>query len=156
EPILERLADNIKAALAAHLIAGAPVRANIFVPRRRGMQMVYMANMAGDDDGGLFFPSIAQGITGLCYRYRQPILSNMKDQLFPLGAPDPTVQTHDPYLDQTRGLKLLIRKDRTWLLSVPILDIMEQSVVAPVDADGKETLAVGGPIYGALNVDAAV
>jgi len=157
EPILARIVENIRSLLSPYLVSGAPVRANVFVPFESGMRMAYMLNMQGDDDAGLCFRSIEHGITGLCYRYRQPILSNMRDQQVPIGPKgEHSVAPGDPFLDQERGLKGLIRKDRSWLLSVPILDILEQTISATPHLSGDTALGVGGPIYGVLNVDAAV
>lgn len=143
---------------------GLRIRANIFLPSRGQLKIVFAANMqnpatgADDSDVAMVFDRPNQGLTGFCYTLRLPLICN-------LGA----IQTHVATAGQTlfrmtTAQQKLVLRDRTWLSSMPILDPNDMTYrksLQPSDALAlPERFAshfgamMDGPIFGVLNVDA--
>ncbi len=143
-PILEELVEKATLVLRPYLVPNSLVRANVFLPwTAEVMRIAYAVNMTGHPDAAI---EIAQGrgVTSLCYLYQEPILANLRDNLLDV-APDLSFQPFAPKASP----------DRTWLLSVPILDPLDLEPRRPDASRGLEADA-DGPIYGVLNIDACV
>jgi hypothetical protein len=101
------------------LVPHSRVRANIFVPQDTELVLAYQANMDGDPDEHIRL-SRGQGITSLVYSRRATIVADLRDHrqsggIAPAGS--------DLYLTNDGAPAILL--DRTWLLSMPLVDITE-------------------------------
>jgi predicted acylesterase/phospholipase RssA len=178
EPVEDILRDALALANAVFPIDPARAgtdpkfRANVFVPQGTDLVLAYRANM---DPPGPGTPAdeantdrtlqldLRNGLSGLCYAKRQPLLLNMQRfaRAIPGGAFgfNPTTQA-------------TIRPDRTWLLSVPIFDpeavLPGRLPAEPVDqvrgqdyavaldgcSDPADPHVLDGAVFGVLNLDA--
>jgi len=145
-PILQDLAAQAAAALQPYLKPGSVVRTNVFLPISKDeLQIAYRCNMAGDSDERIEIAK-GQAVTSVCYLYGEPVLANLRDELLNLVPAD----WMQPFRPATR-------EDRTWLLSTPVIDVLDARPRqrAPEDA-GALVLDTEGPLFGVLNIDAAV
>jgi hypothetical protein len=158
EEQLRGLLTRCNMLLGAHA-AGAHLRANVFIPVQRRLCMVASANMDGDPDNRIEFASFDMGLTGQCYRQRSRLVCNLKE-LAALQARKP--QIYEQLFGIPPYLQARLRKDRTWLASMPIFDPYELRVLqgAGVTAEVPRITAadagidITGPILGTLNIDA--
>jgi hypothetical protein len=145
-PILEELAAKTAAALAPYLVSGSVVRTNVFLPvGRDDLRIAYRCNMAGHLDERI---EIAKGyaVTSVCYLYGEPVLANLRDRLLNLVVAD----WMQPFQPSTL-------EDRTWLLSIPVIDVLDtRPRQRRPDEVGVLVLDTEGPLFGVLNIDAAV
>lgn len=159
------LADEIEPALhdlvaAAVAVFGQPdnghtqIRATLFVPDGGGLQLAYRANMddpARDTDRDLRL-EFWQGLVGFCFTRRRPVLSNLLalGEAFAAGELDP-----EEAFGLTPEIQARIRKDRSWLMSVPVYDPLTAFVGHP---GGEPEVIEAGPLYAEMErpVDAAL
>ncbi len=141
--VLQDLVEKIEVLFAPHIVPGSKIRVNVFLPTRSDiLTMAYGCNMAGHVDNGIQL-SHGQGVTSLCYLYAEPFLANLRDQLLDVTDINPTFQ---PFNVETSG-------DRTWLMSVPILDPLDSRPLPSMVFAGL-AMDTDGPIFGTLNIDA--
>jgi hypothetical protein len=162
EPLLAELVEQ------AALVFGDPgngrcrFRANVFVPEQGQLVIRYRANMDGpaDTDRELEFPFDA-GLTGHCFSRRRPVLCNLRAfaawrAAHPAGAAE-------ALFGFTAEMQGAVRADRTWLVSVPVMDPF---ATGPVLADAHPAAAAcphyaeldapfDGAVFAVLNLDAA-
>jgi len=162
--------DSIRAELTSMIreceliIADAKFRANIFIPIRDRLKMIFSVNMGGDSDDGLEFPDLSSGLNGTCYQLRSRLICNL-EKVGQLRSEHP--DEYEALFGMPEELQRKIRRDRTWLASTPIFDPYELRVLTMQEAtstvhDEVQRVAfrnVGielvGPILGILNLDAA-
>lgn len=120
------VANELSALVQRCLIAAgldaekALLRVNVFIPRADRLKMLFDHGMDGDSDRGMEFPNLETGLTGLCFRTRRPHICNLKEvHELRLRRPGLNLFGMPPSLQQ------VVRKDRTWLASVPIFDPYE-------------------------------
>jgi predicted acylesterase/phospholipase RssA len=138
-------------------------RANIFIPVQNTFQLVYKFNMQGDSDENLVFPTLSTGVVGACYQLSTALVCNLA-KVAKLRQDQPDV--YKALFGMPQELQDKVKKDRTWLMSVPIFDPHEIRVVpkrraGPIGGDVQRVaisdLGIGlhGPLLGVLNLDAA-
>lgn len=145
-------------------------RANVFVPQRTELVLAYRANMdpprsdtpvhERNTDRELRL-DYRYGLSGLCYAKRQPLILNLK-----------RYQPGQDWFGFANRTQDLIRRDRSWLLSVPIFDpeavLPGRLPAEPVDqvtgsdyaveldgvAEPNPKHVLDGAVFGVLNLDA--
>jgi len=143
--------------------ADAKFRANIYIPVRNKLKMVFSMNMDDDSDDNLEFPDLSSGLTGTCYQLRTRLVCNL-EKIARLRQTQPT--EYKRLFGMTEELQGKVRKDRTWMASVPIFDPYEIKVLHtrreirvdyPIHlvATHNVGITLGGPVLGVLNVDTA-
>ena len=169
EPVEAELTSILRQARA---VCGGSVpcpvfRANVYVAEGSDLVPRYRANMGSplDTDSELRL-GFDCGLTGLCFTRRRPVLCNLEQfgALFGGAASPDGAALRVPELFGFSELQQgQVRRDRTWLLSVPILDPyasypMELSPNPTVGTGGlhfRELLASrDGAVFGVLNLDA--
>lgn len=148
EPILKALAEEATSILARYLFEGGTVRTNIFVLNGDELKMSYHFGFADNDPDIDMRLRFNQGITGLSFTTRQAVLANVGEHKLGSEVQD----KQDPFLKGDQAPT--VRRDRTWLLSLPIIDLTESWPVA-VDRDAAPlAMEYLGPVFGIINVDA--
>lgn len=138
-------------------------RANIFIAVQNTLKMIYSVNMDGDSDNGLEFPRLTMGVTGACYQLSTALVCNL-EKIAKLREGQPSV--YKALFGMPPDLQAKVKKDRTWLMSVPIFDPHEVRVrpkqrAAPGSTDVQRVaisdlgMGLSGPLLGVLNLDAA-
>lgn len=141
---------------------GLHMRANIFMPVRTRLKMCFSFNMDGDPDHMIEMPGLSAGVVGACYRMRSWVICNL-DKVGKLREQHPDAYRRLFDMDDTLHGK--VRKDRSWLASVPIFDPLELKTVSLSKRrsieDGVLRVAMHafdtgyvGPILGVLSIDA--
>lgn len=166
EAVQPHLDCLIRAACAAFGDAdhnAAKFRATLFVPDGFELVLQYRANMDGplDTDRHLRL-EYWQGLVGFAFVRRRPVLCNTEQlaQSVKDGVVDP-----DNLFGLTEDIRSIIRKDRTWLMSVPVFD--PDTADAYHDGDNPEIGVDGlhyaeldspldGALFGVLSLDAAL
>jgi predicted acylesterase/phospholipase RssA len=152
-PILEVLAERGRTLLAPWLVPDSKIRVNIFVPDDGELALAYQVNMDGDPDEHIRFAE-GEGISSLVYSQHVTVVADLRSREQSGGAvPSGT----DLYLDR-KGAPAVSR-DRTWLLSMPLVDVTEMwwpRLPEPGIAAEAFSLDIEGPVLGVLNIDAAV
>ncbi|HUN82667.1 MAG TPA: patatin-like phospholipase family protein [Phycisphaerae bacterium] len=141
---------------------GCRFRANIFIPVKNTLAMLFTHNMQNDSDDGLVFPDLSTGVTGACYQLSTALVCNLA-KVAMLRTRQPSA--YRKLFNMTPELQDLVKKDRTWLMSVPIFDPYEVKVQTkpsprqhphiPRAALCDLGIALRGPLLGVLNLDAA-
>ncbi len=137
-------------------------RVNVFIPVRNTLAMLFSHNMDGDADDGLVFPNLSTGVAGACYQTSTTLVCNL-EKVAQLRATN--LRTYNRLFNMTDEFQKAIRRDRTWLMSVPIFDphevrILTQAAQARAWPDMPRVatcdLGIGlrGPLLGVLNIDA--
>ena len=157
-PILKELASKAETALLPVLAdrEQEPVRTNIFLPfGNNEFKLTYRYKMDSprDIDRDLTFRR-NRGVTGLCYRTREPILCNLESHTVNVRS----MTGMDPFFKTAPGWQpIRIREGRNWLLSVPIIDVLDAEPRGRRNGDDESlVMDIDGPIYGVVNVDAKV
>jgi hypothetical protein len=150
KPILMALVDRAAFLLRDWLLPDSRVRANIFVPQNAELVVAYQANMDGDPDQHMRL-SHGQGITSLVYSRRATVVADLSRRNH--WGPSPAAG-RDAYLTVAGAPAIL--HDRSWLLSMPLIDVTEMWPGLPSRGQAPLALDMDGPILGVLNVDAAV
>ena len=138
-------------------------RANIFIAVQNTLKMIYSVNMDGDPDNGLEFPRLMMGVTGACYQLSTALVCNL-EKIAKLREGQPSA--YKALFGMPPDLQAKVKKDRTWLMSVPIFDPHEVRVrpkqrAAPGSTDVQRVaisdlgMGLSGPLLGVLNLDAA-
>jgi predicted acylesterase/phospholipase RssA len=139
----------------------AKLRANVFLPRKERMKLVYQVNMDGHPDREMEFSDHFSGLTGFCYLTRRPMIANLE-------TIRRLVQDHgeENLFGMPPDLQAKVQKDRTWLASVPVFDPYELRVTPRELKPSEQQLLhrgaaykgietrVDGPFLGILNLDA--
>jgi predicted acylesterase/phospholipase RssA len=138
-------------------------RATLFVPEGFELVLEYRANADGPEDTDrLLRLEFWQGLVGFAFVRRRPVLCNTQQlaQSVEEGVGDP-----DRLFGLTEDVRALIRKDRTWLISVPVFD-PETAAPYPygdnpeVGVDGLHYAELDSPLdgalFGVLSLDAAI
>ena len=164
EPLLAATLQRILRAFAFADNAVPQFRMNIFVPQGSDLAIAYRCNMdeiALDTDRDLRF-EYRSGLTGFCFVRRRPLVCNL-EHLRQQFLDDP--QTQDRLLGLNPEIHKLVRKDRTWLVSIPIFDPYDSY---PVELTENREVGVGGQhfveldshldgaVLGILNLDSAM
>ncbi len=152
KPILTALVERAKFLLKDWLVPESRVRSNIIVPQDDELVLAYQFNMDGDCDEHIRL-SRGEGITSLVYSQRATVVADLRGRKQSSGAvPSGT----DIFL--TGPGAPVVEADRTWLLSMPLIDVTEMWPEQPSHAGGKASLSLDldGPVLGVLNVDAAI
>lgn len=137
-------------------------RTNVFIPELDELVLRYRVNMdtPEDTDRDSRFPFDC-GLAGFGFTRRRPTLCNLKQfaTLFAPGAPiDPKIK-----FGFTREMQDQMRKDRSWLLAMPIMDPFGSypREIAPNPIVGVSGLHyieldsfLDGAVFGILNLDA--
>ncbi|QPF93319.1 patatin-like phospholipase family protein [Bradyrhizobium commune] len=135
-------------------------RANIFIPVKNSLAMLFSHNMENDDDDKIQFPDLSTGVTGACYQLSTTLVCNL-EKVAQLRATN--LAAYNRLFNMTDAMQNRIKKDRTWLMSVPIFDPHEVKVL-PQAARMRRPAAIAtcdlgiglrGPLLGVLNIDAA-
>ena len=150
QPLLSGVVERGKFLLKDWLVVNSRVRANIFLPQDAELVLTYQANMDGDPDEHIRL-SWGQGISWLVYSRRTTVVADLRGRR-PTGGAAPTGT--DLYLTSAGAPAILA--DRTWLLSVPLVDITEMWPEPPTAGAAPLSLEMDGPVLGVLNVDAAI
>ncbi len=142
--------------------SGPKFRANIFIPVKNRLAMVFGYNMANDSDDQMVFPDLSTGVTGACYQLSTALVCNLA-KVAKLRETQP--DAYKRLFNMTQELQNKVKKDRTWLISVPIFDPHEVKVLTkPKPAPASDIprvaicdlgIALRGPLLGVLNLDAA-
>ena len=124
--------------------------------------MLFSYNMEGDSDNRIVFPDVSTGVTGASYQLSTALVCNL-DKVAKLRISQPA--TYKRLFNMTAELQDKVKKDRSWLMSVPIFDPHEVRVLTkprPVPSHDIPRVAIcdlgialGGPLLGVLNLDAA-
>ena len=167
EEVEEELKKLIAQADALSCNFGPPgpiFRANVYVPEGPYLVPHYRVNMGDpnlDTDRDLTLRFDA-GLTGFCFTRRRPVLCNL-DWFEALRNASPTLADAVELFGLSEEQQDSVRKDRTWLLSVPIIDPyasfpMELSPNPEVGTGGPHftelASPVDGAVFGVLNLDA--
>jgi hypothetical protein len=170
EPALARLVDRALLVLRAVDSSGKPhnstiqFRANIFIPSRKTLFIQYAFNMSGPEDKDRDIQlQFDTGSTGFCFALRRPLICNLEQIGNLLKDEQNSSLLHNLFgmpLEQHRE----VRKDRTWLASVPTFDPLASyprdlsfsDVPTPHRAAFFHSLAgrTDGAVLGVLNLDA--
>ena len=143
-------------------------RANVFMPvvSSRGPvnRLIYSFNMDRDGDREMEFPDLQSGATGFCFSTRSPVICNLRT-VSELRASNE--ENYSLLFGMDPKLQGQVRKDRSWLVSVPIFDPYEvrhnaRGAAKKGESDYKgyayqhiET-EIDGPLVGVLNIDVAL
>lgn len=137
----------------------AKFRANIFIPVKSTLDMLFSHNMEGDPDDRLVFPDLSTGVAGACYQLRTTLVCNL-EKVAKLRATN--LKLYNRLFNMTNVMQNRIKQDRTWLMSVPIFDphevrVLTQPQQAATTPRATCDLGIGlrGPLLGVLNIDAA-
>ena len=154
---LNRLVDQVR------FIVGKPdgleIRSNIFIPDGERLVVCYSVNMNGHSDENMVFSSTVSGLTGACYTSRSPLMCNLERVASLVEAK--TVDSARLF-NMTPEEQEMVKKDRTWLASVPIFDPFDSSYGARERPSIHQVTGVyfyqmnsilDGAILGVLNVD---
>jgi hypothetical protein len=161
QPILDTLLDA-----ACHVFGQGDntvlkFRATLFVPQDLELVLEYRANMddAKDTDRALRL-EYWQGLAGFSFVRRRPLLCNLDllAKSISEGVVDP-----EQLFGLTPEIRSQIRKDRTWLISVPVFD--PETAAAYPYGDNPEVGVAGlhyaeldspldGALFGVLSLDA--
>src|SRR5258706_13389858 len=101
-------------------------RANIFIPVKNTLRMLFSYNMDNDSDDKLEFPDLSTGVTGACYQLSTTMVCNL-EKVAMLRTTRP--QAYNRLFNMNPMLQNRIKKDRTWLMTVPIFDPHEVRVL---------------------------
>jgi predicted acylesterase/phospholipase RssA len=149
---LVQMAEHL---LKEWLVPNTRVRANVFVeelPRTAGDEpmlcLAYSAGMDNDVDRNIKFQR-GQGIVWLAYEGCVSVVADLAGQRQTAQART----GQDPWLNSQGAPAIL--EDRTWLISMPIIDAAEMTP-ASRGATPPLSLDMDGPVLGVLNVDAAI
>jgi predicted acylesterase/phospholipase RssA len=148
EPILKALTTQATSLLAAYLRPGGRVRANIFVPCENTLVLRYRHNMVTEDNDYRMRLRSDQGVTGLVFTNRQLAIANLRTGRLHSGTPT----GGDPFLRQAGAPA--VHPDCSWLMALPVVDMTEAWAAAP--SASPLALDFTGPIFGVLNLDAAL
>src|SRR5262252_2551798 len=125
-------------------------RANVFVPTEDyEMELVFAYNMDGDGDRTMKFPDLRSGLTGFCYMSRRPQLCNLNEIRTLRESGDPRYENLFGMPEQIQGQ---VRRDRTWLASVPIFDPYE-TALAPHARQPDGSMIYEGYAYRGVETD---
>jgi hypothetical protein len=138
-------------------------RATLFVPAGFDLVLEYRANMDGPEDTDRFLHlEYWQGLVGFAFVRRRPVVCNSRQlaQSVQKGVVDP-----DKLFGLTQEILALVRKDRTWLMSVPVFD--PETAASYPYGDNPEIGVAGihyaeldspldGALFGVLSLDAAL
>jgi len=163
-PELEALVRRAARIFGDATNAESAFRANIFVPSGSELVISYRANMDDpnlDTDRDLRL-EYRFGLTGFCFVRRRPLVCNM--ELLRQARED---EGADPMrlFGLTKEIQDLVRKDRTWLVNVPIFDPYasyprELSANPEVGVEGLHYVELGSPldgaVFGVLNLDSSI
>jgi hypothetical protein len=152
KPILSSIADRAAFLLRDWMIPASPIRTNIFIPQDEELVLAYQVNMDGDPDQSIRL-SRGRGINSLVYFRRVTVVADLRGRTLAGGV---APAGSDLYLT-SQGAPA-IRQDRTWLLSMPLVDITEMWPRSSGQTASSAVLSLDmeGPILGVLNVDAAI
>ncbi len=145
--VLQALIAKVEAILRPMLQPRSLVRANVFLPTRPDeLRMAYKLNFGTEEVDYELVAEQRKSITALTFFSGRTLLANLRDKrLYPQPPPD-----ENPF-------NPAVPEERTWLLSVPILDYLDATqCLVPDDEAGELVLDARGPIYGVLNLDACV
>lgn len=135
-------------------------RSNVFIPQQGRLKQIFQYNMTGDSDENLEFEDITQGLTGFAYTTRSLNICNLA-KVSSSALETPAARQYG----MGQKAQGLVRADRTWLASMPMLDAQELNyrgrlaMPKPLhEAAHYHTLegTFDGPIVGVLNLDAAL
>jgi predicted acylesterase/phospholipase RssA len=139
-------------------------RSNVFLPFKDEFRMAYRANMDDrllDTDHDLSFADTKSGLSGFAFTRRKTMVCNLQ-KIGELQRSGKLSAEELFGMDKKLGGK--VRPDRTWLASVPIFD--PSGVVPERWSDGMLEYkgeyyhelppSIDGPVFGVLNLDAAV
>jgi predicted acylesterase/phospholipase RssA len=153
-PILEMLVNQAVGVFGEQRRNQFHFRSNVFVVHGDRLILTYSYNTTGDPDEHMNF-HFSQGLTGFCYLTRSTNICNL--------AKVHELADAEQMFAMTRNQQDQVRKDRTWLVSTPILD---PQALLPGDMDsprktGTDYAAsfprhLDGPVLGVLNLDAAL
>jgi predicted acylesterase/phospholipase RssA len=152
KPILAAVVDRAAFLLKEWLVSDSRVRANIFIPQGSHLVLTYQFNMDGDPDEHIRL-SRGQGISFLAYSRRATVIADLRGRRQTGGT---TPSGSDLYLTSDQAPAILA--DRTWLLSMPLIDVTEMwpDLQFGRGDPAPFSLEIDGPILGTLNVDAAI
>ncbi len=131
EPLLNELIERAESLFSAISPGQFKFRSNLFLPQGNEFVLLYRANMDDPEVGPVtpaaantdrnFRMPIKAGLTGLCYIKRRPLLLGLAQfaQVMQQPGTDDHKEDRFHFDEQMQGQ---VRKDRTWLLSVPVFD----------------------------------
>jgi predicted acylesterase/phospholipase RssA len=162
EPLLRSLvtfAENVFQTARPSVDISA--RSNVFLPFGNEFRMAYRANMDGDPDWDLSFADTKSGLSGFAFTRRQTMICNL-EKIGELGGSG-NIQPEELF-GMDKRLGGIVRKDRTWLASVPIFDplgiVPQRWSRGTLKYEGSYyhdlNPSIDGPVFGVLNLDAAV
>ncbi|MDE2507921.1 MAG: hypothetical protein KGM43_11970, partial [Planctomycetota bacterium] len=175
EAELKRLVTTVEAVFPGVPPSQLKLRANVFLPQGDRLMLLYRWNMDNtpdhaqkdtpeneiDNDADLVLP-YAHGLTGRCFVDRMPMVCNL--DAFGLWMRDHPGGDADKPFGFDPATQSKIRRDRTWLMSVPIFDPEAGTTrrmkiplpLHPLAGVCYATLdeAGDGPVFGVLNLDA--
>lgn len=140
---------------------GLAFRATLFVPQDELLVLRYRANMDSPDDNDRDLRlEFWQGLVGYAFLRRRPVVCNLLalSAAFATGEVDP-----EQVFGLTPEIQLKIRKDRSWLMSVPVFD---PETASPYPYGDDPVVGVGGQhfveldsqldgaLFGVLSLDA--
>jgi predicted acylesterase/phospholipase RssA len=166
QSILERLVRESLIVLGRMDNDSIKFRSNVFLPQRDELVLFYSVYMDEDPDRAMRL-HFETGLTGFCYTRRCIQICNLHKiaELAEAGQLD-TYKLFGMHPEQ----HALVRKDRTWLLSVPIFDPCAKYVGSSTPERGgfwsrnvgqhyfgiESEGATDGAVLGVLNIDAAI
>ncbi|HEV3437897.1 MAG TPA: patatin-like phospholipase family protein [Gemmata sp.] len=135
-------------------------RSNVFIPSRGTLYIQYAVNMKGDPDEN-FSLRFDAGLTGFCFSLRRPLICNL-EKIGNLHKENKELLNN--LFGMTADQHEQVRKDRTWLASIPIFDPLASyprdlhSGQVPYQAAFYHSLSgrTDGAILGVLNLDAKI
>jgi predicted acylesterase/phospholipase RssA len=171
EPLLHQLIDHVLLVFGHKDNNELRFRSNVFIPNEDQLFIRYSVNMEkpmpgeenkiwANNDHDLTLPFDA-GLTGACLTTRRPLLCNLQK----LGQSDKELR--DGLFGMTETMHNKVRKDRTWLASVPIFDPLasfprELSIPTKLELPHRTAYSncmagrLDGAVMGVLNLDASL
>ncbi|MDY3555754.1 patatin-like phospholipase family protein [Gemmata sp. JC717] len=165
EPLLAELIEQAGLVFGDTDNSRCEFRVNVFIPEQAQLVLRYRANMddpVTNPDREMEFPFDC-GLTGYCFTRRRPVLCNLEQfAAWFKGHPENGLEDLFGF---TPEMQAVVRRDRTWLLSMPIMDpyatapcvIAANPDVATTSLHYTELDSPhDGAIFGVLNLDARI